>query len=599
MSTQSEFDYVIVGGGTAGLVLASRLTEDPSVTVLVLEAGEPNITQPEIMVPGQFGMTFGNPKFDWAFTTVKQKFSNDREVIWSRGKGLGGSSALNFYAWIKPPAADIDAIEKLGNPGWNWAEYMTYTKKSETFHPPTELQPDALPQTWDASLRGTDGPIHTTIPFHYHVVDDLFQGTMKNMGVQRVEDPYGGNITGMWLGNSNLDPKDWTRSYATTGYYLPAQDRPNLTVLTESTVARILFKEKDGEKPLTASGVEYLRDGDKSTVNAKREVMLCAGAIKSPQILELSGKSASAENSIGRPGILSTIGVETKIELPGVGENVQEHSFFGISYELAGSPPTLDSLHDPAYAAEAKKLYQQGLGPQRAGVTSFSFLPLSFISPAEAPALIDALASNLEKQIQAGSVPQSLKEQWELQMGVLKDDCLPDVELAAFPGHLTLCPGKTYCTVMPVLTHPFSRGTIHATSSDPTANPAIDPHYFENDFDLEVLVQAVKYTRKLAQTEPFKSGVVREVDPGVECVTDEQIREYIKNVHGTTWHTVGSCSMLPRSKNGVVDPELKVYGTTNLRVVDLSVVPLHIAAHTQATVYVIAEKAADIIRGRQ
>ncbi|KAJ7635381.1 GMC oxidoreductase [Roridomyces roridus] len=526
MSHHSKFDYVIVGGGTAGLVLASRLTEDPAVSVIVLEAGEPNIAQPEIMMPAQYAMTFGNPKFDWAFFTVKQKFSNDREVMWSRGKGLGGSSGQNFYAWTKPPAADIDAFEKLGNPGWNWIEFLKYTKKSETFHPPTEPQPDAVPQTWDASVRGTDGPIHTTIPFHHHVLDDLFQGTMENMGVPRVEDPYGGNITGRWLANANLDPKDWTRSYATTGYYLPARERPNLTVITEATVARVLFNEKHSEKPLTASGVEYLHAGKKCTVNAKREVILCAGAIKSPQILELSG--------IGRPEILSNIGVETKIELPGVGENVQEHSFIGVSYEIAGSPPTLDSFRDPTYAAEAKKLYEQGLGPQRAGLSSFSFLPLSTVNPHEAPALIDALDANLEKQKQAGSVPKWLKEQWELQMSVLKDDGLPDIELLLFPGHLTLCwlmlvqaapeQGKTYMTAILILQHPFSRGTIHATSTDPTANPAIDPHYFENDFDLELFTQGVKYIRKLAQTEPFMSGVVKEADPGVGCVTDEQIR---------------------------------------------------------------------------
>ncbi|KAJ7635367.1 GMC oxidoreductase [Roridomyces roridus] len=587
----SEFDFVIIGGGTAGLALASRLTEDKAVTVVVLEAGEANIGAPEILVPGQFGGSFMNPKFDWAFTTVKQKFSNDRELVWNRGKGLGGSSALNFYAWTKPPAEDVDAIEKLGNPGWNWAEYIKYSKRSETFHPPTSPSLDAVPQEWDASLRGSSGPIQTTIPFHHHTIDDMFLGAMGNLGFERLKDPYGGNITGTWIANANLDPKDWTRSYATTGYFLPVRDRPNLTVLTEATVARIVFDDAEGDAPLTARGVEYmLKDGGKRRVNARKEVILSAGTVKNPQILELSG--------IGRPEVLSKIGVETKLELMGVGENVQEHSFIGMSYELAGSPPTHDLMRDPEYAAEARKLHAQGLGPQGVGITGFSYFPLSSANPQEAVRLIDGVAASLPQD----KVP-GLKEQFELQMAALRDEKLPDLELVGFPGLMTALtapePGKTYVTMLSVLNHPFSRGTIHAKSTDPFDNPEIDPHYFENDFDLENLVQHFKFTRKLAQTEPFKSGVVVETCPGPGCTSDEAIRDYIKNTHTTTWHTVGSCSMLPKEKQGVVDPELKVYGTTNLRIVDISIIPLHIAAHTHATAYVIAEKAADIIRGRK
>ncbi|KAJ7722931.1 GMC oxidoreductase [Mycena metata] len=579
MSTTEEdvsgktFDYVIVGGGTAGLALASRLSEDPSVTVVVLEAGEANIGDPNILVPAQFGKTFTNPKYDWAFPTEKQKYSNDKEFIWSRGKGLGGSSGLNFCAWVKPPAADIDAIEKLGNPGWNWQEYMKYSQRSETFHPAAQEQMDVYPHTYEARFRGTSGPIHTTVPFHYHAVDSLFQQTLVNKGLKNIKDPYGGDINGTWMANANLDPRTWTRSYSTTGYFIPAHDRPNLKVLTGATVAQILFDDAVDGHDLTATGVEFRHDGRTYQVHAKHEVILSAGAIQSPQILELSG--------IGRAEVLKKIGVDMRIKLDGVGENVQDHTFVGVSFELTGSPETYDQMRDPGYQAEALRLHAEGRGPQRMGITSFAYFPLS-AATTDAPVLIERAAAQV---LASERLPPGLREQLDLQIACLRDDTGVDLQLIAFPGFFTALstpePDKSYCTVMAFLNHPLSRGTIHAKSISPFDFPTIDPHYFEQDFDLEILVQHIKYIRTMTDTEPFKSGVVREVDPGSKCVTDQEIREYIKNTHGTSWHTIGSCSMLPREKQGVVDPELRVYGTRNLRVVDISIIPIHIAAHTQ------------------
>ncbi|KAJ7157930.1 GMC oxidoreductase [Mycena crocata] len=572
------FDYVIIGGGTAGLTLASRLSEDSSVTVAVIEAGEANLADAEIMVPAKWGQTFGNPKYDWAFYTEKQKHSNDKEYLWSRGKGLGGSSGLNFMAWVKPPAGDIDAIEKLGNPGWNWKDYMKYSQRSETFHPPAREQTDLYPHTYETKFHGTSGPIHTTIPFHYHALDALFQETLVNKGLKAIKDPYGGDITGTWIANANIDPRTWTRSYAATGYLAPAQGRPNLLVLTEATVTRILFEDAIGGRDLTATGVEFMHEGRTFQVNAKTEVILSAGTIQDPQILELSG--------IGRTEILKSIGVEVKIELDGVGENVQDHTFLGVSFELAGSPETHDRMRDPTYATEALKLHTEGRGPQRSGITSFAYIfptyfPLSSAT-SEAPVLLERAAGTVKD---TGKFPPGLQEQLDLQIMCLQDDSAPDIELVAFPAFFTAIsapePGKSYLTILAVLNHPLSRGTIHAKSSNPFDNPSIDPHYFENDFDLEILVQHIKYARSMAETEPFKSGVVREIDPGPNCKSDDDIREYIKNNHGTCWHTVGSCSMLPKNKQGVVDPELKVYGTTNLRIVDISIIPIQIAAHTQ------------------
>ncbi|KAJ7290529.1 GMC oxidoreductase [Mycena rebaudengoi] len=589
-----SFDYVICGGGTAGLALAARLTENPSITVAVLEAGEHNIGESLIDIPGQFGQTFGNPKFDWSFPTTAQKHSLNKSYLWQRGKGLGGSSAMNFYAWTKPPAGDVDAIEALGNPGWNWAEYSKYSRMSETFHIAQNEQSDLYPHTHDLAFRGESGPIQVTVPHSVYTVDRLFQETLVNRGLKPIKDPYGGDISGTWMASANLDPKSWTRSYAATAYYMPNKERKNFVVLTEAIVARVLFADVSGID-LTANGVEFIHGGKTLKVYAKKEVILSAGAIKSPQILELSG--------IGRKEILENIGIDCKIDLRGVGQNVQDHTYLGVSYELNpnDSHETYDLMRNPDFAAEAKKLHSDLKGMHRIGITSFAYLPLQSAT-SEAPVLIQKASESVDLLKRSGRLEPGQADILDKQIETLKDDTLPDLEIIAFPGYFTTITapeaGKSYVTVLVVLNHPLSRGTIHAASNDPLAHPTIDPAYFENDNDLENLVQHIKYIRSMTETEPWKSGVIREIDPGPNCQTDDDIRKYIYDCHGTCWHTVGSTSMLPLNKQGVVSPELKVYGTTNLRVVDVGIVPIHLATHTHATAYVIAEKAADLISGR-
>lgn len=378
---------------------------------------------------------------------------------------------------------------------------------------------------------------------------------------------------------------------------MPNTHRKNLFVLTEATATRVLFADiEPASENMTATGVEFIHTSNPSqehVVYARKEVILSAGALKDPQLLELSG--------IGRRDVLENIGVDVKIELPGVGENVQEHITCSILWDVGGEHQTYDVLRNAVHAAEHGKLHAKGEGLHTTSLSSFMYLPLSFINPTDTPNLVESLSNRIEEQKKSGSLPSGLLEQLELQIAALRDEATPDLELSIIPqffpaGNIVPEPGKKYVAGCFFLNHPFSRGTIHATSPDPTTQATMDPHYFENDFDLEILVQQFKFMRKIAETDPWKSTIVREVNPGLECTTDEQIRDFIRRTCGSTWHTVGSCSMLPREKLGVVNPELKVYGTNNLRVVDISIIPLHIAAHTQSFAYMIGEKAADIIR---
>lgn len=595
--SNKSFDFVVVGGGTAGLALAARLSEDSSVNVAVIEAGEREFDDPKISVPAQFGATIGDSKYDWGFSTSKQKYSNDKEFLWSRGKGLGGSSNMNFYAWIKPPAFDMDSFEKLGNPGWNWEEFSRYSKKSERFHIPDKEVTDLFPHTYNTAGRGTSGPIQTTIPPHVHTIDTLIQKTLWNLGIKKLEDSYEGDINGPWIASSNLDPKTWSRSDSATAYLLPAQGRSNLTVLTNALVSRVLFADSnaDGED-LTATGVEFIHGGHSYTVNAHKEVILSAGSIKDPQILEISG--------IGRRDVLSRIGVETRVDLPGVGENLQDHPFFGISYELnpVSKHRTLDLLRDPEIAKEELALYAEGKGLFRTGLTSFTYLSLKQVATPGAAELAEKIEKDIEHYKNSTTTP-GLREQLDVQLAALHSDASPEFEIVMFPGLFSVAkapePGKTYVSFLCLLNHPLSRGTIHSKTSNPEDAPEIDPRYLEKDSDLELLVEELKYSRLIAKTEPFKSEIVgTEVEPGPQCTSDEDIRNYIKNTASTAWHAIGTCSMLPRDKQGVVDPHLKVYGTKNLRVVDISIIPVHIAAHTQSAAYTIAEKAADLIRSK-
>lgn len=587
-----SFDYVIVGGGTAGLTLAARLTEDPSINVLVLEAGQANIDDMQLLRPASYASHFGNPSYAWPHKTTEQKYLNGRSADWPRGKGLGGSSGINFMVYTKPPASDIDDIERLGNPGWSWKGLAPYFRRVEGFTDPTdEYKQQTGVNTSDWKI-GRDGPLQISFPAHFSDFELEIQKSFINAGLSPAKRPLDGDPAGVAFCPNTYDPRLHKRSYATTAYYLPHKDRPNYRVAVGAHVNRVL-SEKGPTGVWVATGVQFtdVATGKSGTVFARKEVLLCAGALKTPQILELSG--------FGRPDVLKRIGVPVKEALLGVGENLQEHYFVGFSWELKDDVPydTYDLLRDPAIAAQHADLHALGKGLHTTGVVGFSWASPASVVPPDRQA---ALRGEIQAAIDAADEKANPGLKTQLSIALERFDTSPGLEFISFLGFLSGPkppePGKRYVSIVVATNHCLSRGSVHCASADPQQDPDSDARYYEQDVDLSLHVEAAKYARRVASMPPMCDLLAREYNPGPEVQSNEQLREWAKLTLGTTWHTASSCSMLPRAQNGVVDPTLKVYGTQNLRVVDLSIVPLHIAAHTQATVYATAEKAADMIK---
>ncbi|RPD54853.1 GMC oxidoreductase [Lentinus tigrinus ALCF2SS1-7] len=595
--SNKTFDFVVIGGGVAGCVLASRLSENPSVSVALLEAGNAHFDDPLITVPDGWMQQMFNPEYDWVFRTTPQKHAKNglttpdglqhESFFWTRGKGLGGSSCTNFLFWIKPQREEIEAIEKLGNPGWNWERYFEATKRSEVFTPAAMNNFPQYLELYKETSVGTSGPVPVSFARTVSGIEPVLQKALESLGVPINDDGTGGNLSGTFKSMSTIDGRTGMRSTAASGYLIPALSRPNLAVLTGAYVRRLVTKS---ESEVVATGVEFEHEGKIYTVNVSREVLLCAGTIKSPHILELSG--------IGDKNVLERLGVTVRLDLPSVGANLQDHVIFTGSVVAMKEDQgfvTSDTIRLPEVQAKLHQLYGQDGGAIALASSGVTFVPAQVVS---SPERVNALAESIEHKLssQANAIPSGLKAQYEHQLKMLKNPTIPDLELVIFPVNMhPVGPPKPLAGMFPVLGHPFSRGTIHAGSNDPHDQPLIDPNYLAEDIDFELLVDSFNFLRKAMATSEWQMHSQGELLPG-PAVTGDALHEHIRNCVSTTWHACGTCSMLPKEQGGVVDPRLKVYGTRNIRVADLSTLPLLTAAHTQAITYAIAEQAADIIK---
>ncbi|TEA18710.1 Dehydrogenase citC [Colletotrichum sidae] len=571
----AAYDYIVVGGGTAGVAVAARLSEGlPDSKILLIEAGPAAWDEPKINVPGMKGSTLAT-KYDWNFTTVPQTHVNDRVFAVNRGKVLGGSSALNLMSYDRSAAVEYDSWEALGNDGWNWETMIAAMKKSENF---TGINTD----TYGSAGVGDGGPVKAVINRIIPEHQESWIPTMNALGIKTNLESLGGNPLGVMYQPSSIDATHYNRSYSANAYVPIAGS--NLEILSDTVVTKINLEAVGSEQQ--ATGVT-LQNG--TIIGAGKEVILSAGTIQSPGLLELSG--------IGQASVLEAAGVEQIIDLPGVGENLQDHLRIQSSYQLKPEYTSFDILRSNAtYAAEQLALWNAG------EVSLYDYTGSGYTFTTWAQALGNDSRMVSLARTAAGEDP-SIVDRKKLEF--MSDPTVPQLEVIfsdgytgvkGYPASTSPLFGKGFFTLIAAIMHPMSRGTIHINPDDAAGKPVINPNYLAHEHDLEAAVQAIKYCRKIATTEPMASIWESEYEPGLEAVrTDEQWREFALNTTLSIFHPVGTCSMLPREDGGVVDADLKVYGTSNLRVVDASVIPLLISAHVQTAVYGIAEIAAERI----
>ena len=546
---------------------------------------------------------YGNPDYDWIYTTTPQSSVNDRVIGHPRGKQLGGSSAINYLAFTHASQQNINDWGSLGNDGWSWDEIFPYYLKSENFTaPPASVTADLNISYVDPQLHGTEGQIHNGFPHPGFATpfDEAWPRTYDALGLGISSDPKDGLALGGYNILTNVNPDTNSRSYSATTYLKSAAARPNLKVYTGALVNKVVF---DTTKPIpAASGVSFTKDGSVYTVEAKEEVILSAGSYGSPQILELSG--------IGSEEVLAAAGVDVVLSNPHVGENLQDHCYMPLGFKVNPGIHTLDDLVNETFFNEAYDQYlADASGPLAQVALGGALLSASQIIP-------DATEYNsFKSEIDAMDFSSSAVGREE-QYSIVKRNLFDPKE--AIAQHMNTASGMNpefandttklfapsipgnYFTILGVLEHPFSRGTVHIHSSNAADYPLIDPHYLEHPADIKILSQIVLHIQNsLAVTAPLSDLLV---DNGTALqheytkLTPENVESEIKRLLQTEYHPVGTCSMLPKEKGGVVDSKLKVYGVEKLRIVDASVFPLLPRANMQSLVYAVAERAADWIK---
>lgn len=554
--------------------MAARLSESLTEScILVVEAGSDGRTEPKITVPGRKGSTIGT-KYDWNLTTTAQSgFNANRKVNMSRGKVLGGSSAMNLMTWDRAAVADFNAWETLGNPGWNWESMYSSMLKCETFEPSNEYD--------SADGVGTSGPVDTLINRILPTHQLTFKPAMNALGVADNNASLAGNPVGVARKPTNIRPSDYSRSYSTA--YI--ENAPaNLAVLTDTRVAKINFDSNN-----TATGIT-LQDGN--VISITKEVILSAGSLQSPGLLELSG--------IGSEAVLTAAGVPVVYNNPNVGENLQDHVRIQNSYQLKPEYLSFDVLRwNTSYAAEQLALYNNNETSlwdyTGSGYAYMNWTTVSADTAASMLSLAQANA-NLSSQIDQIKLAHLVNESSSVpQLEIIFSDGYTGVK--GYPAVNTTLYTQGFFTLIAAIQHPFSKGNVHISSSDIAVNPTIDPKYLSNPYDLAAVITAAKYMRKAAVAAPMSSIWTAEYEPGSAVQTDADWESFAKNTTLSIYHPVGTCSMLPESAGGVVDSELKVYGVNGVRVVDASIMPIIPSTHMQTAVYGIAERAAELIIG--
>jgi choline dehydrogenase len=534
-----EFDYIVVGAGSAGCVLAARLSEDPATRVLLLEAG-PSDRSLWIHLPIGYGKTMWSPTYNWCFHTDPDPNMNGRRIYWPRGKTLGGSSSINGLIYIRGQQQDYDHWAALGNPGWGHADVLPYFIKSEGN------------QRGAISLHGKDGPLKVSDIGDRHELIEAFIGGAGQIGassVPRTDDFNGVRQEG--AGYYQLTTHKGWRCSTAKAYLAPARRRSNLCVQTDAQATGIFW---DGTR---ASGVNYRHGGVMKSASAQAEVLLSAGSIQSPQLLQLSG--------IGNPALLQKHGIQARQPLAGVGENLQDHLQIRLIYECTKPITTNDQLN--SWFGQAKLGLQWLLwrsGPLAVGIN------------------------------QGGCFLRALQDQTGQPVAAT-----PDIQFHVATLSADMAGGKVHpfsgFTLSVCQLRPESRGHIRIRSADPFEPPEMQPNYLATELDRLTAVAGMKAARAIAASPAMRPYVKREVKPGPEAADDGALLEFCRNNGATIFHPSGTCRM-GRDAMAVVDARLRVHGVRGLRVVDCSVMPTLVSGNTNAAAVMLAEKAADMIR---
>lgn len=525
------FDYIVIGAGSAGCVLASRLSEDPDNKVLLLEAG-PKDSNPMIHMPGGCAEVLKSNSLNWQLWSTPQKELNNRKLFVPRGRMLGGSSGANGMVYIRGHASDYDDWAAAGNTGWSYKEVLPYFKKSE----------DQVRGAND--FHGSGGELHVQNAPSDNPLFDLFIEAGKEIGIPHNEDFNGASQEG--VGRFQCTIKNGKRQSSAVAFLQPALKRSNLTVITGANVEQLIIKND------RVTGVEYSKGRSTKTVNVNKEVILSAGTVKNPQIMQLSG--------IGRPDDLERAGVKTVHELSGVGHNLQEHLDLLINYECT-QPITLNGVH-----RWDKQL--------KIGLDYFLFKK--------------GIATH--NNIESGAFIRSSEA-----------ESRPDIQYHFCPVYMLdligPVPKQHGITLHACNLRPQAQGSVTLASNNPNDAPLIDFNFLDNENDWQKMIKAFHLCRELMNSSGWQGYIGKPIGAPANAKSEDEIREAIKQIADTIYHPVGTCKM-GIGDDAVVDPELKVHGLDGLRVADASIIPSLIGGNTNAPAIMIGEKCADMILGK-
>jgi len=529
----NTYDYIIVGAGTAGCLLANRLSADPGTRVVLLEAGGKD-NYPWIHIPVGYLYLMGNPRADWCFKTAAEPGLNGRSLNYPRGKVLGGCSSINGMIYMRGQASDYDRWRQMGNAGWAWDDVLPYFKKHED---QWALEPGAFD---DLHTRGGEWRVELA-RIRWEILD-AFREAAAEAGIPKVEDFNRGDNEG--CGYFHVNQRRGVRWNTARGFLKPVRHRPNLAIETHALVERLVL---DGRR---VTGLVMRQNGSRRTLKAMREVVLCAGAIGSPQILQLSG--------VGPGRVLQPLGIEVRHELPGVGENLQDHLQLRCAYKVTG-------------VKTMNERYQSLL--QRAGFATQYLLsrrgPMT-MAPSQLGAFARSDASRETPNLQYHIQPLTLPRFGE--------------PLDPFPAF----------TASVANLRPTSRGSVRIAAPDPQAHPEIRPNYLSTEDDRRVAADAIRVTRRIVSMPALSRYRPDEFRPGPEIQGDEELTKAAGDIGTTIFHPVGTCKM-GSDATAVVDHRLKVRGLAGLRVADASVMPTITSGNTNSPTLMIAEKAAAMI----